>query len=179
MQSLVNEMLELARIETSPIAQSGSSEPVDLSDLVDGQTLMFDSVALERDCRFECNIEDGVMVIGDEQQLRKMIGTLVENAFKYVNDTGSIDVNLCKSGKTAVLSVRNTGCPIAPDDLPHIFDRFYRTDKARTSGAGGFGLGLAIAREIAKSHGGDITCTSNADDGTTFTVTLPRTQASG
>ena len=62
---------------------------------------------------------------------------------------------------------------ISPEDLPHIFDRFYRTDKARTSGTGGYGLGLAIAREIAGEHDGDITCTSNATEGTTFTVTLP------
>ena len=102
-----------------------------------------------------------------------MVATLVENAFKYVNDGGRIDVTLKRSGKMAVLVIRNTGATISAEDLPHIFDRFYRTDKARTSGAGGFGLGLAIAREIALQHGGDITCTSSDVQGTTFTATLP------
>ena len=173
MQGLVNEMLELAKVEANAQKQTQIAEPVDFSDLVDGQTLMFDSVALERNCQFDCEIDEDIVVKGDEQQLRKMTSTLVENAFKYVNEGGAIDVNLRKSGKNALLSIRNTGSVISADDLPHIFDRFYRTDKARTSGAGGFGLGLAIAREIARSHGGDITCASNESDGTTFTVTLP------
>ncbi len=173
MQGLVNEMLELAKVEANAQKQTQIAEPVDFSDLVDGQTLMFDSVALERNCQFDCEIDEDIVVKGDEQQLRKMTSTLVENAFKYVNEGGAIDVNLRKSGKNALLSIRNTGSVISADDLPHIFDRFYRTDKARTSGAGGFGLGLAIAREIARSHSGDITCASNESDGTTFTVTLP------
>ena len=118
-------------------------------------------------------LEGGITVNGNDQQLHKLVSTLVENAFKYVDDGGTINVNLAKTGKYAALEVRNTGSVISAEDLPHIFDRFYRTDKARTSGTGGFGLGLAIAREIARSHGGDITCTSTAADGTTFTVTLP------
>lgn len=173
MQGLVNEMLELAQVEAGQEKQSMPHEPVDFSDLVDGETLLFDSVALERNCLFDCSIEEGIQVLGNEQQLHKMVSTLVENAFKYVNEGGSIDISLCKAGKNAVLAVRNTGSTISEEDLPHIFDRFYRTDKARTSGAGGFGLGLAIAREIARSHGGDISCTSTDVDGTTFTVTLP------
>ena len=172
MQGLVNEMLELAQVEAGQQAQV-TYEPVDFSDLVDGETLMFDSVALERNCLFDCALEEGITVNGNDQQLHKMVSTLVENAFKYVDDGGTINVNLAKTGKYAALEVRNTGSVILAEDLPHIFDRFYRTDKARTSGTGGFGLGLAIAREIARSHGGDITCTSTAADGTTFTVTLP------
>ena len=102
-----------------------------------------------------------------------MVSTIVENAFKYVNEGGAVNVSLRRSGKTATLAIRNTGSTISADDLPHIFDRFYRTDKARTSGAGGFGLGLAISREIARSHNGDITCASSENEGTTFTITLP------
>ena len=146
---------------------------LDLSDLVDGETLLFDSVALERNCAFDCEIEAGLHTLANEKQVKKMVSTLVENAFKYVDDGGSVSVSLRRAGKTAQLAISNTGSVIAPDDLPHIFDRFYRTDKARTSGAGGFGLGLAIAREIAREHGGDITCTSSEPAGTTFTVTLP------
>ena len=109
---------------------------------------------------------------GDEQRLRKMTSTLIENALKYVDEGGTVRVALSSAGSTAKLAISNTGSTISPEDLSHIFDRFYRTDKARTSGAGGFGLGLAIAREIAREHDGDITCASD-EGGTTFTVTLP------
>ena len=173
MQGLVNEMLELAQVEAGQQVQGAPHEPIDFSDLVDGETLLFDSVALERNCQFDCTIEQGLHVLGNEQQLHKMVSTLVENAFKYVDAGGSIGIALRRAGKTATLAVRNTGSTISEADLPHIFDRFYRTDKARTSGEGGFGLGLAIAREIARQHGGDISCASDEATGTTFTVTLP------
>lgn len=172
MQGLVNEMLELAQVEAGQQSEQ-IREPIDLSDLVDGETLLFDSVALERNCTFNCSIEEDVTVLGDEKHVKKMVSTLVENAFKYVDEKGVIDITLRKVGKNAVVSIRNSGSTISEQDLPHIFDRFYRTDKARTSGAGGFGLGLAIAREVALQHGGDITCASNAEEGTTFTIKLP------
>ena len=172
MQGLINEMLELAQVEAGDKIEV-EKEELDFSDLVDGETLLFDSVALERNCSFECDVEPGISVLANEKQIQKMVSTLVENAFKYVDSGGAITIDLKRSGKNAQLAVKNTGQAIAPDDLPHIFDRFYRTDKARTSGEGGFGLGLAIAKEIAVQHGGDITCTSTAEEGTTFIVTLP------
>ena len=172
MQGLVNEMLELAQIEAGEKAPV-EKELLDYSDLVDGETLMFDAVALERNCSFECEVEPGITINGNEKQVEKMVSTLVENAFKYVDSGGSVTITLRRSGKNAILRISNTGAIISPEDLPHIFDRFYRTDKARTSGEGGFGLGLAIAREIARQHDGDITCASDQSSGTTFTVTLP------
>lgn len=174
MQGLVNEMLELAQIEAGQKLDI-VREPIDFSDLVDGETLLFDSVALERSCEFDCSIEEGITILGNDKQVKKMVSTLVENAFKYVDDGGAIQITLKRMAKNAVLSIRNTGSIIAEDDLPHIFDRFYRTDKARTSGTGGFGLGLAIAREVALQHGGDITCASSEENGTTFTITIPAT----
>ena len=170
MQGLVNEMLELAQVESRSALQR---EELDFSDLVDGLVLQFESVAFERGCELEGQIAEGVTVDGDVQRLRKMASTLIENALKYVDDHGRVDVKLTRAGGIASLAISNTGSTIAPEDLPHIFDRFYRTDKARTSGEGGFGLGLAIAREIAREHDGDITCASSASEGTTFTVTIP------
>ena len=160
------------RLSAGEQRAGAEKEQLDFSDLVDGETLLFDSVALERGCSFECKVESGINVLGSGKQLGKMVSALIENAFKYVDAGGEVDVTLRRSGKKAVLSIGNTGPVISPEDLPHIFDRFYRTDKARTSGEGGFGLGLAIARETARQHGGDITCTSG-DGRTTFTVTLP------
>lgn len=169
MQGLVNEMLELAQVESRAAAVYS---PIDFSDMVNGQVLQFESVAFERGCTFQDEIADGITVNGDVQQLRKMTSTLIENALKYVDEGGEVKAMLQAQGKQARLSISNTGSTISSEDLPHIFDRFYRTDKARTSGAGGFGLGLAIARETAREHGGDITCASD-ESGTTFTVTMP------
>lgn len=170
MQGLVNEMLELAQVESRAAIQH---ERLDFSDLVAGITLQFESVAFERGCNLEDDIEDAIYVDGDQSRLGKAVSTLIENALKYVDDNGSVSIALARSGKNAKLTIRNTGSVISEEDLPHIFDRFYRTDKARTSGTGGYGLGLAIAREIAREHNGDIICESNETDGTMFTVTLP------
>ena len=170
MQGLVNEMLELAQVESRAAVQHAR---LDFSDLVDGITLQFESVAFERGCSFNESIAEGISVDGDESRLRKAISTLIENALKYVDEAGEVSISLGVKGKSASLSINNTGSVIAPEDLPHIFDRFYRTDKARTSGAGGYGLGLAIAREIAREHHGDIECTSSLESGTTFVMTIP------
>ncbi|MBQ3328720.1 MAG: sensor histidine kinase, partial [Eggerthellaceae bacterium] len=101
------------------------------------------------------------------------VSTLSEKAPQDVDTAGPVSVKRTDAGHALKLTAHTTGTPIAADDLPHIFDRFYRSDKARTSGTGGFGLGLAIARETARAHEGDITCTSTEADGTTFLVTLP------
>lgn len=170
MQSLVSEMLTLAQVET-PAAQQ--FETVDLSDLANEQLLQFESVAFEQGFALESQIDDSIKVWGSTDRLRKLTGTLIENASKYVNDGGTVRATLARSGKNALLSVSNTGSFIAPEDIEHVFDRFYRTDKARTSEAGGFGLGLAIAQEIAQSHKGSIVVKSSPEAGTTFTVTLP------
>ena len=170
MQGLVNEMLELAQVESRSAVERSV---FDFSDMVDGIVLQFESVAFERNCQYFANIQGGLLVDGDESRLRKAVSTLIENALKYVDEDGSVNVSLTARGKNVLLGVKNTGSTIAPEELPHIFDRFYRTDKARTSGAGGYGLGLAIAREIVRENNGDIVCESSEENGTEFTVTLP------
>ena len=130
-------------------------------------------MAFERGVKLGSQVEPGIKLRGNEQRLRRLAGTLIDNACKYVDDGGAVDVALSRAGKQAKLEVRNTGAPISPEDLPHVFDRFYRADKARTGGAGGHGLGLAIARAIAEEHGGTLTASSTQAEGTAFTATLP------
>lgn len=178
MQGLVGDLLTLAKMdEEGAAAQSGAARPaleeVDLSDVIEGEVLQFESVAFERGVRLESQVEPGIELRGNEQRLRRLAGTLIDNACKYVDDGGAVDVALSRSGKQARLAVRNTGAPISPEDLPHVFDRFYRADKARTGGAGGHGLGLAIARAIAEEHGGNLSVASTQAEGTVFTATLP------
>lgn len=178
MQGLVGDLLTLAKMdEEEAAAQSGAARPaleeVDLSDVIEGEVLQFESVAFERGVKLGSQVEPGIKLRGNEQRLRRLAGTLIDNACKYVDDGGAVDVALSRAGKQAKLEVRNTGAPISPEDLPHVFDRFYRADKARTGGVGGHGLGLAIARAIAEEHGGALTASSTQAEGTAFTATLP------
>jgi len=117
-------------------------------------------------------IDDGLVVEANALALQQLFTILLDNAVKYSTDV--IDVSLHARNGSAVIQVRDRGIGIAADDLPHVFERFYRADKARSRG--GAGLGLAIARRIAEIHGGTIDVVSEAGAGSTFTVTLPRFQ---
>lgn len=181
MQLLVNDMLNLARpkTEAKPLGNEVLRDSVDLSDLVEGEVLQFESVAFERGILLEERIQPHVRVAGDAEKLGRMVSTLIDNACKYVEESGLVDITLEVDASNpvadpqAVLRVHNTGDAIPPDELEHLFDRFYRADKARTGGKGGYGLGLAIGQQIAHEHNGQITVASAAGEGTTFTVTLP------
>lgn len=173
MQELVADLLFLARPDADSPVQKRSYELINLSDFVEGDVLQFESVAFERCIAIEQSLDDQVLVRGDAVRLHRLISTLLDNACKYVNENGTITVTLRQTIRDVRLSVHNTGPAISPDDLPHVFDRFYRADKARSRDIGGYGLGLAIAREVIEEHDGTISVTSTADKGTTFAVSLP------
>jgi two-component system, OmpR family, sensor kinase len=115
-----------------------------------------------------------VTVLADRTRLRQLFLNIVTNALKYTT-TGSVKMSLVAHDRTVAFTVRDTGMGISAADLPHIFERFYRADRARSRSAerGGFGLGLAISQWIAEAHGGTISVRSRLGRGTTFTVTLP------
>ncbi len=190
MQGLVTDMLDLARpAPEGAQASEGPAGIVDLSRLVEGEALTFEAVAFERELMWECAIDKGITVRGNATRLQRAVAVLLDNACKYTNAGGTVTVTLRAHASEAVLSVRNSGEPIDEADLPHLFDRFYRADAARTHNAadaennggepgantGGYGLGLAIARDIAQAHKGTIAVTSTAQEGTTFTLRLPLT----
>lgn len=116
-----------------------------------------------------------VSVLGDHTRLRQLFLNLTTNALKYTPRGGSVDLSLTCHDRTASFSVRDSGLGISAADLPHIFERFYRADRARSRSPerGGFGLGLAISQWIAEAHGGTIAVRSRLGRGSTFTVTLP------
>jgi signal transduction histidine kinase len=113
------------------------------------------------------------MVLGDSDRLKQLLLNLVENAIKYTPPGGKVGLSLSHKTGWAHLEVADSGVGIPPENLPHIFDRFYRVDKSRTRAQGGSGLGLSIAKWIAQAHGGAIRAESEVGVGTTFTVTLP------
>ncbi len=177
MKSLVEELLELARTDetTAGAKDVMRSEAVDFSTMVENAALEFDAIAFERGSLIEQSVDEGVCVQGDPEWLGRLCKILIDNACKYSSPGSPVRVELHRENKRCTLSVNNQGNVIDPADLPHVFDRFYRTDKARSRDAhtGGFGLGLAIAKGICTSHGGNISVQSNETEGTTFVVTLP------
>ena len=118
-----------------------------------------------------------ITIDGDRDQLQQLLLNLVDNAIKYTPAGGAIVLSLRAEGDDALLEVRDSGPGIPAADLPHIFDRFYRVDKARSRRIGGAGLGLSIVRGIAVSHGGGVEVESAPGVGTTFRVRLPRGSA--
>jgi signal transduction histidine kinase len=118
---------------------------------------------------------DQILVCGDRDRLKQVLVNLVGNAIKYTPQGGVVDIGLRKEENKAQVTVSDNGPGIPPEDLPHIFERFYRGEKSRTRSKDGkgFGLGLSIAYWIVRSHGGKIEVDNNEPSGTTFTVWLP------
>ncbi|HEY8498430.1 MAG TPA: HAMP domain-containing sensor histidine kinase, partial [Limnochordales bacterium] len=165
----VSDLLSLARAEAG---QGLHLQPVELDRVV---TDVLRSMRTEMaQHRLVVEHLEPVPVMGDADRLRELLVILLDNAIRYTPAGGEIRVGLRHTpGQEVALSVADTGIGIAPEDLPHIFERFYRADKARSRATGGTGLGLAIARWIVEAHGGRIEVESQPGRGSRFTVRLP------
>lgn len=172
MKALVDDLLFLAKNDSA--APSAHLALVRLSELVTGSLLPFESVAFESGVTLSESVSPGITILGDADQLRRLIIILIDNAVKYAGKSGSVTVHLELRQDMPYLTVHNTGVPIPPQHLPHLFDRFYRADPARNRSQGGYGLGLAIAKSIIESHAGAISVSSSQEAGTLFTVSFPK-----
>ena len=170
MKGLVQDLLYLARGDAGQ--RSAVRETVPLSDLWENCVLGFEPVAFEAGLTLQSELAPGVYTAGDKEELRRLAAILLDNACKYCEPGGTVAVTLT-GGERAVLTVHNTGEPIPADVQPHLFERFYRADTARSRDTGGYGLGLSIAAAIVEEHRGKITLHSAPGEGTAFTVTLP------
>lgn len=173
MKDMVQDMLYLARHDAGTPNAAAAPQKLCFSDLVWSALLPFESVAFERGVTLDADILPDLFVMGDESQLRRLVMILLDNACKYTAAPGEVTVKVRTAQDRLTLRVHNTGEPIPPDRLSHVFERFYRADTARTREAGGYGLGLAIAQSIVGSHHGKIWVESTAEAGTTFAFTLP------
>lgn len=179
MQGLVEDMLALAKHDTAEVDAQATmgkqQEKLDVADMAQRAVLQFEAVAFERGV--EINVAESsstpVLIGGARGDIERVLGVLIDNACKYAGTGGRVVVSAKREGKHAIVRVNNTGTPIPSSDLPHIFDRFWRADEARTSGAGGYGLGLSIARSIVEEHGGTLSAQSSTERGTTFTAKFP------
>lgn len=167
MEELVLSLLTLARLDAAP---KTSRQAFDLSEGVTEVALSFDSLAFEKKLVFDYEVEEGLTFTGDPGQMKRLVSILLDNAFAYSPAGEQVHLRLVREEGSVVLTVHNTGVAIDPGDLPHIFERFYRADGARTGGHS-FGLGLAIAHSIAEGHKGTLQV-KNTDNGVLFTATF-------
>jgi heavy metal sensor kinase len=143
-------------------------EPM-IQDMVDELTLLAD----DRRITLSFESQSVPSILGDAQWLKQALINLLDNALHYTPSGGAVTVRLQAVGEGVAVAVEDTGHGIEPEHLPHLFERFYRTDWARAKDAGGTGLGLPIVKEIAEAHGGTISVTSQVDKGSIFTLRLP------
>ena len=169
MTRLVSDLLLLARADSGGMSLQAKTLELD--------NLFFDvyrqAQLLPNTVQLVITAVDQVCVYGDPDRLKQLFLNLIDNAIKYTSPGGQVYLALSKENGWATVQITDTGIGIPPEDLPHIFDRFYRVDKARTRQQGGSGLGLSIVQSIAKAHQGTIRVHSEVGKGTTFFVMLP------
>jgi two-component system phosphate regulon sensor histidine kinase PhoR len=168
---MVAELTQLSRIETGRAELK--IESVNLNTLIDGVLGEMNPLAEKHQVTLLKELSTDLPSIqADKDRIRQTIINLVHNAIKFNKPGGRVTVSTGYDGNSVTVNVTDTGIGIAKDDLPHVFERFYKTDKARTGG--GSGLGLAIAKHTVQAHGGDIHAQSEEGKGSTFTFSLPR-----
>ncbi len=169
MKNLVEEMLTLARADN--MSQTAVLSEVSLSDAAEDCALSFEPVAFEAGKALDCEIAGDILVLGDRDKLRRLVSILLDNAVKYGRAGGTITLSLQRTERQARLTVSNPGEPIPAEQLPRLFERFYRADASRGEQSG-FGLGLSIAAAIAAEHKGTLKAESDPES-TRFIFTMP------
>lgn len=168
---LINQILTLARAEAGEIAMA--SEPVDLAELSTSVADQIEPVATAQGIRLTCTASQPVSVRGDRGWLERLVLILLDNAIKYTPGGGHISMSVGHADGRATVAVVDTGAGIPADALPHVFERFFRADAARSPRTEGAGLGLALAKWIAEQHHGTIQVQSRQGEGSTFTASFP------
>ena len=172
MKRLVEDLRFLSRTDAaSTKALEGSI--VSLDELLRALAEQFEPQAQLKGITFQKKLPSGLSVKGDSTQLSRLFSNLLENALKYTEAGGSVTLSLDKSKQSAVICVKDTGIGIATEYLPFVFQRFWRSERARSQQQEGLGLGLAISQAIARRHGGEITLSSQLEVGSCFQVHLP------
>ena len=169
LDALTRDLLDLSRVERGTL----DVEPVDLVGLAKEVVGGYGDLAEERRIRLRAELQPQVSMRGDRAQLGLLLSNLLDNALRFTPAKGTVCVRLDATESRAVIQVSDTGHGIPAGELPRVFERFYRVDKARARQTGGTGLGLAIVRHVAEAHGGTVRVDSELGRGSTFTVTLP------
>ncbi|KQU56887.1 hypothetical protein ASG66_21010 [Bacillus sp. Leaf406] len=171
MSKMVADLLTLARSDTDQAELIGESIIID--EPLDKAVLAFKEVANLKGIKLIASPPSRLQVLGDEERLYQLFIILLNNAVKYTPAGGSVEICTAKEGGKVRIEIKDTGIGISPDDLPHVFDRFYRGDQARSRGVEGTGLGLSIAKWITDIHSGSIKIESRPGKGTTIILSFP------
>lgn len=175
MSRLLGDLLLLARADSGGLPLQ--HEPVELDNVL---FEVYRQVRrIEKPVAVELTAVDQATILGDEDRLKQLVLNMVDNGIKYTPPGGVVKLSLSKDDFWAHITISDTGIGIPAEDIPHIFERFYRVDKARGRAQGGSGLGLAIAKWVTQAHGGNIQVNSVVGQGTTFLINLPLYQGAG
>ncbi|MBI5605500.1 MAG: HAMP domain-containing protein [Deltaproteobacteria bacterium] len=169
---MTNTMLLISKTESG--MGTFSVEAIDLTALVREACELFRPTAEDKGVRLDCEMPEESRLQGDTRMIQRLLSNLLDNAIKYTLPGGLVTVSLKEREEDLEIMVQDTGIGISQEELPRIFERFYRCDQSRSQE--GIGLGLSLARAIARAHGGDIQITSLLNQGSTFTVTLPKSR---
>jgi heavy metal sensor kinase len=171
MSSLIDRLLTLARADAGK--EQWNFAEVNLGKLIGNLSTDVEVLCQEKGLSFQSGQTQDLVVNGDEARLRELFMNLLDNAIRYTPAPGTVSVSSRREGQMAVIAITDTGIGIPAEDIPFIFERFYRVGKSRSRTEGGSGLGLAICRHIAEAHGGRIEVESRVEAGSTFSVWLP------
>lgn len=171
MNRLVNSLLTLARADANQAELQMT--PSNLRDIVQNIVEQFQPLAEMKSIALALETDNNLEMMADKERIHQLLVILMDNAIKYTQEHGSITLVCRRTAHGIQLEVRDTGIGISPQDLPRIFDRFYRSDRVRSREEGGTGLGLAIAKWIVEKHGGKIRVESSIGAGTSFIISFP------
>lgn len=171
LKGIVDDLFTLAQLDQGKLILN--MEEISLTELMESAIRKISVKAEQKQMILHVNLEDGIFITGDGNRLMQVMLIVLENAIRYTTQGGEIDVNLHKEPHSTVIHVHDTGIGIPLEELPYIWERFYRTEKSRSRDYGGTGLGLSIAKEIIHYHHGTIQANSGSEMGTVFTIRLP------
>ncbi|MCU1805327.1 cell wall metabolism sensor histidine kinase WalK [Cytobacillus firmus] len=173
LQSLIQELLDLSKIEKQGF--SLSIQQLDLADVLEDVVAIMKGKAAEKEIVLEYKREDKpVYIEGDVHRLKQVFINIISNAISYTPNQGVVYISSANSDRTVLTEIRDTGIGIEAGEIPRIFERFYRVDKARSRNSGGTGLGLAIVKHLVEAHKGTISVKSEVGKGTAFIIELPK-----
>lgn len=172
MQGLIEDLLDLSKIEQQGFKLNMGT--VDIKGLLEEIQMVLDKKSQDKDIILQVDINKSVFVIGDSSRLKQIFINLINNAILYTPSGGTVSVKLFEDDHSVYIKVSDTGIGISKEEIPRIFERFYRVDKARSRNTGGTGLGLSIVKHLVEAHHGTVTVESEVGEGTTFTVTLQK-----
>ena len=168
---ITEDLLRLTRLDSDIVPEA---EVVDMAELLRRVLRMMDFLALEKNIDLSYTVSGEALVLASNDEVQEILCNLLDNAIKYSRQDGFVQIDLTAEENEVVLTVTDNGIGIPEEDISHIFERFYRVDKARSRAAGGTGLGLSIVHDIVCRRGGGITAAHREGGGTVFTVHLPR-----